>query len=385
MLRQIGKRVFAVGMALWLTSATYADVVKFRAGDEIREVEGNVLAEDPAGTIMLEGRDAQHHIIRASDRISWQKSKSKATPYTKLQLQAALQKELGPDFHFKHTRNYLICYSCSSDYADQAGALLESAYRVFANYFNNKGGFKLELPTQPLVAIVLGSREEYVKLVSKEMGPLASSTAGVYMPSNNRMYMYDATGGDRPEYKRSPAQEEQLAGFATLLREQNISTVIHEGIHQIAFNSGFHNRHARNPIWLVEGMAMFFETPDLSSKRGWSGVGNVNRERLERFSQTFPRRTKDTLTRLLLDDGLFRDPNTAHDAYAEAWALTYYLCKSKTRSYVKYLRIINARPPMAPYTSEERLRDFKTAFGKSPEEIDMDFRRYMSRFVLKQS
>jgi hypothetical protein len=363
--------------------ALRADIVKYRDGTDIKEVEGNVLAEDASGTLMLEGRDAQHHIIAKSDRISWEKAGKPVPPYTKLQLRASLEKEFGPRFHFRHTKNYLICYSCSAEYADDAAALLESAYRVFANYFNNKGGFQLEMPEQPLVAIVCGSREEYVKIVSKEMGPLANSTAGVYMPDNNRMYMYDALGGDHPEYRRSPAQRQQAAGFATLLKEQNISTVINEGIHQIAFNSGFHNRHARNPIWLVEGMAMFFEAPDLDSKKGWSGVGNVNRERLERFSKTFPRRTSDTLKRLLLDDGLFRDPSTAHDAYAEAWALTYYLCKSKTRSYVKYLRIVNARPPMVPYSSEERLKDFKTAFGKSPEDIDMDFRRYMARVVLK--
>ena len=46
-------------------------------------------------------------------------------------------------------------------------------------------------------------------------------------------------------------------------------TVIHEATHQIAFNCGLHTRYADNPLWLTEGMALYFETPDLRSRSGW--------------------------------------------------------------------------------------------------------------------
>lgn len=370
-------------LALTLAVPAGADVVKFHLKGEIKEVEGTVVAHDSSDTIMLEGRDSQHFVIAAADRIDWQKSTKPPAPYTKQQLRAALEDEFGPQFNFQQTKNYLICFSCPPEYARQAGALLEKAFSVFSNYFNNKGGFKLALPKQPLVAIVFASREEYVDALTREMGPQASATAGVYMPTTNRMYMYDALGGETGEYLRRPANGHRVETFGLLLQEQNVSTVIHEGIHQIAFNSGFHNRHARNPVWLVEGMATFFEAPDLSAKDGWGGVGNVNRERLEHFLRVFPDRDKNSLERLVLDDRMFRDPRTAHDAYAEAWALTYYFCRAKTKSYVKYLKILNDRPPMEPYPPEDRLRDFKQAFGKSPGEIDLDFRRYMSRVLLK--
>ncbi|MFO0946338.1 MAG: DUF1570 domain-containing protein [Planctomycetota bacterium] len=379
-------RPFAATAAvpLLIPSLLEADTVRFREGREIVEVEGNVLAEDRVGTVMLEGRDGAHYFISSDALIERKKAEKPTEPYTKLQLRAALERELGPRFRFDQTKHYLVAYSCAPEYAQQASSLFERAFSVFTNYFSRRGGFRFTAPKQPLVAIICSSREEYVKLLSKELGPLAASTAGVYMPTTNRMYMYDALGGETAEYLRTaPKSASAPDGFALLLREQNVSTIVHESIHQIAYNSGFHNRHVRNPVWLVEGMATFFETPDLDAKGGWGGVGNVNRERLERFQQRFSSRPKDSLRRLILDDTLFRQPDTANDAYAEAWALTYFLCKAKSKSYVEYLKILNARPPMVEYSAEDRVRDFRTAFGKSPEDVDTDFRKYMSRVMFK--
>ena len=58
------------------------------------------------------------------------------------------------------------------------------------------------------------------------------------------------------------------------------------------------------------------------------------------------------------------------------------MAKAKTKEYAAYLRIINARPAMTPYTPVERLEDFRKAFGKAPEEFEDEYRRYMQKFVL---
>src|SRR5207253_9543744 len=80
----------------------------------------------------------------------------------------------------------------------------------------------------------------------------------------------------------------------------NIATVIHEATHQIAFNSGMHTRYADNPLWLAEGMAMYFETPDLSSKSGWKTAGAVNDLRLGQFQEfAAQRRARDSLATLI--------------------------------------------------------------------------------------
>lgn len=382
---------FALVWLLLLAAAGWvrSDEVEYRTqSDKTITVEGNVLLEDSVGNMILEGRDGQHHIIgakRVSKRI---KSDTPVKPYNRDQLKVALLKEFGPDFKIHSTNHYIIVYSTSTEYAKQAGVLFERAYFVFTNYFGRRG-FKIEHPDRPLIAIIAKSREEYIELLSEELGAeIASNTAGVYHPYSNRMYMYNAFGGDdgRQLARIAAANQDQGNNITMLLKEQNIGTVIHEGIHQIAFNSGFHSRHVANPRWLVEGMAMYFESPDLDARGGWSGVGDVNRERLERFQEIFPN-FPVTLEEIVLGDKVFNSSATAHDAYAMSWALTYYLAKSKSPAYLKYLRIINDRaklPVFQPYTPEERLKDFRTAFGKSPSDLELDFRRYMSRVVLKK-
>lgn len=375
-----------IALFLFLAIPALADTVTFQdeTGKTIT-VNGNVLVEDPAQTILLEGPDSQHYIISRREIVSREKSDKEVPIYSKQQLRKALEKEFGAKFKIHQTNNYMIVYGCGPDYARAAGTLFERAYAFFTNYFRNKGGFQFDKPKLPLVAVIYASREDYVRAIAPYLGPSASSTAGLYMPLTNRMYMYDAFGGQTGELLReaSSINPSGSGALANALRDQNIATIIHEGIHQIAYNTGFHHRHNRNPLWLVEGMAMYFEAPDADSKTGWKGAGNINRERLEHFSKMYTRRQPDALVRLVTQDDYFRNAGTANDAYAEAWALTYYFARAKSTSYVKYLRLVNDRKPMEPYLPEERLRDFRTAFGKSPEDIEIDFRRFMSGYVGK--
>jgi hypothetical protein len=67
-----------------------------------------------------------------------------------------------------------------------------------------------------------------------------------------------------------------------------VATIVHEATHQIAFNCGLQQRYADIPLWLCEGMAVYFEAPDLTSTRGWRGIGRVNYPRLETFRKNVP-------------------------------------------------------------------------------------------------
>lgn len=361
------------------------DVVEFRVGNETKTVEGNVLAEDSFGTILLQSRDNQHYRIPQSDRIRWEKADKVVPFFTKRELREHLEKEFGPEFQVYQTNHYTICYSCEEDYAKQASVLFEKAYAVFQNYFRRRGRFSFDSLDVPLVAVICSSREEYVEMLAPKLGPYAEATSGVYISDTNRMYMYDAFGGPISGKLRVAASvnRQRAQGIALLLKEQNISVIIHEAIHQIAYNVGFHNRQVENPVWLVEGMAMFFESPDLDSKAGWRGVGNVNRDRLAHFIDIADQQPADALRRLVLDDNYFRSSQTGNDAYAEAWAFTYYLARANNDLYIKYLKIINERPPLVAYTPEERLKDFREAFGKEPEEFEEEFMRYMKLIVDK--
>jgi hypothetical protein len=143
-------------------------------------------------------------------------------------------------------------------------------------------------------------------------------------------------------------------------------------------------------LWLTEGMAMYFETPDLTPPSpplrkggnggvGWRTVGQVNRPRSQQFQAALANRPADALVRLLHSDDRFRDAATAGDAYAEAWTLTYFLLKTRRAEYVEYLKRIAAKPRLVWNTPEERLADFRAAFGDDVEALDREFVRYAAR------
>jgi len=158
-----------------------------------------------------------------------------------------------------------------------------------------------------------------------------------------------------------------------------VATIVHEATHQIAYNCGLHARFSDCPLWFSEGIAIYFETPDVSSAKGWSTVGAVNLPRLAQFRDYARRRPSDSLVSLLRDGTRFRDTSKGLDAYAEAWALTYFLLKQRPKQYVEYLRTLSAKEPAKSDDPEIRLHEFKRAFGPDLKRLDSDFLRFILR------
>ena len=161
--------------------------------------------------------------------------------------------------------------------------------------------------------------------------------------------------------------------------ERNLSTIIHEATHQLAYNSGLQRRFADNPTWVSEGLAMYFEAPDMRNMSRWSGIGEVNQKNLKRWREYSARRPSDSLSSLIGDDTRIMSAETALDAYGEAWALTYFLIRTHKEEYLKYLRSISESRIGTQLTPHQRLKMFSGAFGKSLLEIDRDFRLYMHK------
>ena len=175
---------------------------------------------------------------------------------------------------------------------------------------------------------------------------------------------------------KTAAQINQILAQPAAL--QTVATIVHEATHQIAFNCGLHARLSDCPLWFSEGIAMYFETPDLRSAKGWSGIGAVNSPRLERFLEYLERRPANSLETLLRDDTRFRDPKQALDAYAEAWALTYFLMYQHPKEYIAYLAMLSKKKPLLEDGPEKRLDEFRRVFGEL-KPLDVEFLVYMSR------
>src|SRR4029078_11637531 len=93
--------------------------------------------------------------------------------------------------------------------------------------------------------------------------------------------------------------------------ERTVATIIHEATHQLAYNSGLEARFADNPFWVSEGIALYFETPDLQSSKGWKKIGGVNRVNLFNFRKLLRDRPETSLTTLLSDEKRYSERSTA--------------------------------------------------------------------------
>ena len=81
---------------------------------------------------------------------------------------------------------------------------------------------------------------------------------------------------------------------------------------------------------------------------------------------------------MIATDDRFRDPASAVDAYAEAWALHYYLLETQKEKYDNYLKNLGKKQPLQWNTPDQRVADFEAAFGATSD-VELALTKYMAR------
>ena len=369
-----------VSLWLWLAVSLPAkDIISFDRDGEVRTVEGRVEVEAQDGGLLVLARDGVLWAIQPQEIRSHKTDEAAFDPYQPDDLAAAILAKLPAGFRVHQTTHYVICYNTTREYAQWCGALYERLYQAFYNYWNRRGMELKESP--PLVAVVFQDRASYEVYGRAELGSAISAVIGYYSLETNRIAMYDLTGVDdlRNSRNRIPTAQHINQLLSQPQSERTVATIIHEATHQLAFNSGLQTRFADIPVWLSEGIAIYFETPDLRSKKGWSKIGEINGFRLQEFVRFMPQRPADSLTTLLGSDERFRDTAAATPAYAESWALCYFLIRTRPKEFAEYLRLLREKAPLVPCTAQQRLADFRAAFGVDLGELNTDFIRHMHK------
>jgi hypothetical protein len=82
------------------------------------------------------------------------------------------------------------------------------------------------------------------------------------------------------------------------------------------------------------------------------------------------------LAKIVAGDDLFR--SDMRMAYAEAWALSFYLSETQPRQYAAYLKRTAARAPFRQYAAAERTADFTAVFGDNWRMLEARFLRFMA-------
>lgn len=352
--------------------------VIFRADDDLAAVEqmreGEVLVEALDGGLLIEEGDGTLRLIEGGrrERVTVLPDPESPSP---AEVGRAVLEELPDGFQLLTTRHYCICFDTSREYARWVGAVFERLRDAFSTYFR-RDRIGVTAPKRPLVVVIFADRQRYLEHAEPTLGTSSPNVIGFYNLMSNRVTTYDITGSDLVRGRVGGGASVGQAIAASPAASALVSTLVHEATHQLAFNTGLHQRLAPIPVWLSEGVAMYFETPDLSATSGWRGIGMVNRQRLAHWQQAHRR---DLLSRILVDDEVFRNPETALDAYAEAWGLAYYLFKTRRKEAAAYLQRLGERGPLTDDSPEQRLADFEAAFGESVEALEPALVRFLAR------
>ncbi len=336
-----------------------------------KTVAGRIRIQAQDGGLLLEDRQGLLWPITASQTPVIETLEAPFTAMTVDELTISLQAEFGDGFEVVRTPHYLICTNAGHGYGEWCGQLFERLHIGFQKFWKDRLP-GLEAPERPLVAIAFATQKEYQAFQVTDAGGLVGAAQGYYSARTNRMVLFDQSSSGA-EQNRTAADIQTQA----LRNPGNIATVIHEAVHQLSFNIGLQTRYADNPVWFSEGLAMYFETPDLEARSGWRTIGQINPVRLDRYRSLAKQRPPE-IRSLLATDDRFRDPQLALDAYAEAWALHFFLLRTQKEKYNNYLQMLDTKPPVKWDTPDQRVADFEAAFGPLAD-VEKEQAKFMAR------
>ncbi len=335
-------------------------------------VEGRVRVQAIDGGLLLEDRQGFLWPITASQTPVTETIDPAFQEMNFEELTASLQAEFGDGFVVVRTPHYLICTDAGPGYGEWCGQLFERLHTGFQKFWKDRLP-GLEVPERPLVAIAFATRQEYQTFQATDAGGQVAAAQGYFSSRTNRVVLFDQTSDELGGQSRSAADIQKLARR----NAGAIATVIHEAVHQLSFNMGLQTRYADNPLWFSEGLAMYFETPDLEARSGWRTIGQINPTRLDQYRSELKQHRLE-IRSLIATDDRFRDPQLAIPAYAEAWALHFFLLRTQKEKYNSYLNLLRTKAPLKWDTPEQRVADFELAFGPLAD-IESEHAKFMTR------
>lgn len=325
------------------------------------EIQGQKVIGKPLSwsdsQVLLLGRDGRLWDFAPSQARNFRKTGSTFHAHSAAEMRGLVQAEFGKRYQVTSAGHYLVVHPAGQK--QEWARRFDALYRSFVHYFSVRG-FVPRTPRFPLVAVVLANREEFSRHAAREGGAVRESVLGYYSPTTNRVLMYDVSDGDEPN------------------QETNLETIIHEATHQVAFNTGIHNRFSATPRFAAEGLGTMFEAPGIWNARYHPRQDDrINRYRLEAFRKyASNRHRKGALAEMVASDRIFQsDPEAA---YAQAWALTFFLAEVEPRKYAAWLAKLAARPDFQDYSGPARLKDFTDIFGHDLGMLETRLLRYIA-------
>jgi Protein of unknown function (DUF1570) len=311
-----------------------------------------------ADAVLLEPTGRLHH-LQQTDIASHKLLQLAFQPQSVIDASRLLQQELGANFEVLIQGPYVIAApkARAARWRDRFQSLLAG----YARYFEVRG-WPLHQPDFPLVVIVLPDRISFQRFLAHESAHTPNNVVGSYFPLSNRCILYE------------------LENAVGINWSDTEATIVHEAVHQIAFNTGIHERLAENPLWLVEGLATMFEQPAVYDSR--VNHSNLESRMLVRKVQEIqpilrePGALESRIRSMIEADDIFQKEPLP--AYAVAWALTFYLAERMPNEFAAFLKLQRKRG-FSGYSLSSRAADFRKAFQADSASLAPQIQRLLQK------
>lgn len=334
------------------------------------------VVEREQGIVLLERRNGQLLMVKEALLQQSEPASEEWRSATADEIAAELIERCGAGFEIRQTKHFVICSDASLRYTEFVGRLLEKVHSEFIRFMNVGAGPAFEAPSH-LPVVVFGRNEAFRVYASRQHPETDfSDTPGYYSLRDNQMLISGLSG------------DQQFRTNGDVVRElrkspRQVETIVHEAVHQIAFNSGVQKRYADNPTWLSEGLAVYFEQSTGTGSLLWSRPGKVSRIHFPTIQRAESSgKLEVRLDRLLGTDDAFQSADDVAAAYATSWALTHYLIRSDRSTFDTIIRQFGSERQLVKLGAARRIEIVTEATNKSVEELSEDLLRYIARLRL---
>ncbi len=279
-------------------------------------------------------------------------------PQSLTSARSMLQAEFGSNYETATVGPYVLCaLKGHSDRWKERFRVLLAGYR---RYFETRG-WQLRNPDFPLCVIILPSKADFEKYCQQQLNKTIPNLMGYYFPKNNRCVLFEVNSPGAP------------TDWSETER-----TIVHEAVHQLAYNTGIHERIADNPQWVVEGLATMFEEPTVFDPRYGSRAveARINMQQLLMLKGMMAdsSRFESRLTQLVSSNKSFQQ--NAQEAYALAWGLTFYLSERMPIQYGTYLQKMAKLNKLQTYDESLRYQDFQRVMESDTRMLALQMQRF---------
>jgi len=251
-------------------------------------------------------------------------------------------------FKAKTSPRYVYIYNTSEEFAEVTSRIIESMLRGVVSFAKGQR-IDVNYPEIPLVVTMFRTEAEYQKYRAMPPGVVA-----YYNVISNHVVLYE--------------ESDLIRVDPELGVKQALSTIAHEGAHQILHNIGVQKRLSVWPMWLSEGLAEYYAPTEPGRGMRWKGAGQVNDFRMFELESFLGSRTNLELDGETVQHTVLADKLTSA-GYASAWSLVHFLAKNERSEFNGFVNKLSQLEPLQGYASDRspvikaNVKLFEESFG----------------------